>query len=83
MKEWINFYSSKILFKINLKEHILWEFKNNKNTTEMPRKFLVFIAKVSLLIAKSKIGFQSFIQAIYYWEMNPDQDPHQTLIKML
>ena len=32
---------------------MLWEFKNNKNATEI-RKFVVFMAKVSLLIAKSK-----------------------------
>ena len=54
-------------------QHVIWEFKNNKNATET--------AKVSLLTAKSENGSQSFILVIHHWEMNPDQDAHQTSIK--
>ena len=46
------------------------------------RKFLVFMAKVSLLTAKSETGFQDFILTIPHLEMNPDHDAHQTPIKM-
>ena len=31
------------------------------------------MAKVSLLIAKSEIGFQSFILVVHHWEMNLNQ----------
>ena len=42
-----------------LKVHeILWEFKNKKKRYRN-RKFLVFIAKVSLLTAKFETSFQS------------------------
>ena len=41
------------------------------------------MAKVSLLTTKLEIGLQSFILAICHWEMNPDQDIHQTSIKIL
>ena len=49
---------------------MLWKFKN-KNTTET-ENFFYFIAKVSLLTTKTETGFQSFILAIYHWEINPD-----------
>ena len=39
------------------------------------------MAKVSLLTSNPKTSFQNFILAICHWEMNPDQDAHQTLIK--
>ena len=42
------------------------------------RKFLVFMAKVSWPITKSETGFQSFILATNHWEMNPNQNVHQT-----
>ena len=41
------------------------------------------MAKVTLLIGKSEIGFQNFILMIYHWEMNPDQDAHQISVKIL
>ena len=41
------------------------------------------MAKVSLLIAKSENGFQSFVSAIRHAMIKQDQDAHQTLIKML
>ena len=41
------------------------------------------MTKLSLLTAKSETGFQSFILAIGHWEMDPDQNANQTLIKML
>ena len=41
------------------------------------------MAKVSLLATKSETGLQSFIFMIHHKEMNPDQDAHQTSIKML
>ena len=47
------------------------------------RKFVVFMAKVSLLTKKFETGFQNFVLALCHWEMNPDQDAHLTLIKML
>ena len=47
------------------------------------RKFLVFMVKESLLTAKSEIGVQIFSLTICYWEMNPDQDAHQTSTKTL
>ena len=34
------------------------------------------------MIDKSEIGFHSFILTIRHWEMNPNQDAHQTSIKM-
>ena len=37
--------------------------------------------KVSLLSETD--GFQSFVQAIRYWEINSDQNAHQTSIKIL
>ena len=43
------------------------------------RKFVVFMAKVALLTAESET---SFVSVICHWKMNPDQDTHQTLIKM-
>ena len=60
---------------------MLREFKNDKNVTQ--RKFLVFMANVSLQTAKSEIGFQSFLPVTCYWEMNPDLDSHQTSIEIL
>ena len=66
--------------KVNIQYVILCEFKNYKNSKET-RKFLVFVVKVSLLTAKSETGFQYFWQ--YVREMNPNQDTHQTSIKML
>ena len=44
------------------------------------RIFVVFMTTVSLLTIKP--GFQCFVM-IYHWEMNPDQDIHQTSIRML
>ena len=41
------------------------------------------MAMLSLLNTKSEIGFQNFVLVIVHWEMNLDQDAHQTLIKML
>ena len=40
------------------------------------------MAKVLLLTAKSKTGFQSFVLAIRHWEMNPEQEAHLTPIKI-
>ena len=48
--------------KVYIQNVMLWEFTNNKNTTEI----VVFMAKVSLLIAKSKTDFQSFSLAIHH-----------------
>ena len=62
---------------------MLWEFMKNKTTTEAVKKIVVFILKVSLLTAKSKTSFQSFILATYLWRMNLDQNAHQISIKML
>ena len=62
---------------------MLWEFKKNKNATEIAKKIVVFMTNMSSLTAKSETGFQSFILVICYWEVNIDQDIHQTLIKML
>ena len=45
------------------------------------KEFLVFMVKVSLLTAKSKTGFQSFVLTICNWEINPDQDALQVLVE--
>ena len=41
------------------------------------------MGKVLLLITKSEISFKTFVLAIRYREMNPDQDDYQTSIKMI
>ena len=69
--------------KVHIQYAILWEFKNNKNTTETAKKISSVMAKVPLLTTKSETGFQSFILVIHHKEMNPDQDAHQSSIKML
>ena len=38
------------------------------------------MATVSLLTVMSETGFQSFLQGIRHWEMNPDQDTNHALI---
>ena len=43
------------------------------------RKFLVFLAKVPLLTAKSQNGFKTFILVMRHLEMNPDQYTHLIL----
>ena len=40
------------------------------------------MAKVSLLTAKSQIGFQNFVLAICHWVRNPDQDAQQIFKKI-
>ena len=68
--------------KVDIWHIMLLKFKNNKNATKTAKKFVVLIAKVSSLTAKSENSFQSFILTICYWEMNPDQNIHQTLNKI-
>ena len=41
------------------------------------------MAKPALLTTKSETSFQSLILAIYHLKINPNQDAHQTAIKML
>ena len=41
------------------------------------------MAKLTLLTAKSKTGFQSFSLAIRYWEMIPDNVAYQISVEML
>ena len=41
--------------KVLIRHVMLWEFKNKKTQQKQLRKFIVFMAKVSLLKAKSKI----------------------------
>ena len=41
------------------------------------------MATVSLLATKSETGFQSFVPTIHHWEINPDMEVHQNLMKML
>ena len=48
-----------------LEMHVMWEFKNNKNTTETAKKICSVLGKCLLLTAKSKTGFQSFILAVH------------------
>ena len=38
-------------------QHVMREFKNDENSSVTAKTFAVFIAKVSLLTAKSKTGF--------------------------
>ena len=55
----------------------------SKTLEKKKLKIVVFIAKVLLLTAKSKTGFQSFVQARCHWEINPDLDAYHTSIKTL
>ena len=41
------------------------------------------MTKVWLLIYKSETVFQNYVLVIRHWEINPDQDAHQTSIKIL
>ena len=43
--------------KVKIRHVILWEFKNRENAIKTAEKFVVFLTKVSLLTAKSEIGF--------------------------
>ena len=70
--------------KVHIGHVMLWEFKKKKKTPQkQQRKFMVFMAYVSLLTTKFETGFYSFILAIQHWVINRDQDAHQTSIKML
>lgn len=45
--------------------HVMWEFKINKNALETKRNFVLFIAKMLLIIATFQIDLQSF--ALSHW----------------
>ena len=51
-----------------------------KMLQKRPKEFLVFMAKVPLLTAKSETGFQSFVLAISHYEIKPDQDAFRELM---
>ena len=51
----------------------------NESLQKQSRKFLVLMAKVSLLTTKSETGFQNFILAVRHWEMNPNQGSSSNL----
>ena len=57
-------------------------FRITETLQEQLRKFLVFIVEV-LLTAKSETGFQSFILAIHYWKINPDQNARLRCFKRI
>ena len=47
------------------------------------RKFVMFMAKATLLTAESEPGFQIFVLEIHHKEMNQGLDARQTSIKEL
>ena len=59
-----------------------WSLTITKMLWKQLRKFVVFMAKVSLQTIKSVSVFQSFIFVIYHREMNPDQDTHLSFTKI-
>ena len=50
--------------KIHIPHVMLWEVKNDKNTTETTKKISSVYDQGVLLTAKSETGFQSFVLVI-------------------
>ena len=47
------------------------------------KKIVPFVTKVLWQTVKSETCFRSHVLVVPNWEMNPDQEAHQTLLKML
>ena len=63
--------------------YVTWEIKYNENTLETATKICSVYDKRWLQIAKSETGLQSYVLVTRHWQLNPDQDAHQTSIKNL
>ena len=68
--------------KVYIRSVLLLEYRNNKNAHKQSTKFLLFLAKLILLIAKPETGFQSFPLETVYREMTQIMEARQTSVKM-